>query len=45
MRWEGIHPIPKENPTMNPDLSFFIYLVVIVGLCPICERVANHFSK
>jgi hypothetical protein len=39
--------IPKENPmaTMNPDLSFFIYLVVLVGLCPICARLANQFSK
>jgi hypothetical protein len=30
---------------MSPDLSFFVYLAVIVGLCPICARVANHFSR
>ncbi len=29
----------------NPNLLFFAYLAVVVILCPICERVANQFSK
>jgi len=29
----------------NANLLFFAYVVIVAGLCPICERLANHFSR
>jgi len=37
----------KDDPMFdaNANLIFFSYIVIVVGLCPICERLANRFSK
>lgn len=37
----------KESPmfSAHANLIFFAYVAVVVGICPICERLANHFSK
>ena len=37
----------KEHPVLNLSANslFFTYLVIVVALCPLCARVANHFSK
>lgn len=29
---------------LNPNLVFFSYLVIITAMCPICERLSNHYS-
>ena len=40
-------PAPKDPPMFdtNANLLFFAYVVIVAGLCPICERLANHFSR
>ena len=37
----------KDDPMLNvnANLFFFAYMAVVIGICPICERLANHFSK
>jgi len=40
-------PALKDDPmpSASANLTFLAYIVIVVGLCPICERLANHFSK
>ena len=37
----------KEHPVLNLSANslFFTYLVIVVALCPLCARVADHFSR
>jgi len=29
----------------NPHLVFFLYIAIVVGLCPVFEMMANRFSR